>query len=86
MPENKMINQESSSTHPPTTPETLITPAETANATGLTLRTVINRAEKGKITAKGNDAAPSPDLADAKDDAKVQKSDRSAIQDMLAFL
>ena len=53
-----MINQESSSTHPPTTPETWITPAETANATCLTLRTVINRAEKGKITAKGNDAAP----------------------------
>ena len=32
------------------------------------------------------DAAPSPDLADTEDDAKVQKSDRSAIQDMLAFL
>ena len=37
-------------------------------------------------TPQIKDAAPSPDLADAKDDAKVQKSDRSAIQDMLAFL
>ena len=37
-------------------------------------------------TPQIKDAAPSPDLADAEDDAKVQKSDRSAIQDMLAFL
>lgn len=58
MSENKIINQESSSTHPPTTPETWITPAETANATGLTLRTVINRAEKEKITAKVNGDIP----------------------------
>ena len=32
------------------------------------------------------DAAPSPVSTNTEDDAKVQKSDRSAIQDMLAFL
>ena len=38
------------------------------------------------FTPQIKDAAPSPDLADTEDDAKVQKTDRSAIQDMLAFL
>ena len=37
-------------------------------------------------TPQIKDAAPSPDSANTEDDAKVQKNNRSAIQDMLAFL
>ena len=38
------------------------------------------------FTPQIEDAAPSPVSTNTEDDAKAQKSDRSAIQDMLAFL
>ena len=54
--ENEKTEKHICSSPSPIEQETWITPAEASLA--MDLNTVIKRVEKGKITAKGNDAAP----------------------------